>query len=159
VTAQDAPAAAGGTPAMAAHAAPPQPAQPPPQMVLFQMMSGYYVSCALYVAAKLCIADHLADGPRHYADLAKATSTHAPSLNRVMRLLASVDVFREEDAGKFALTPLGVLLRSGVPGSARAAALVWGGMTMRAWSELEYSVQTGKPAFHRVFGTDSFSYM
>ncbi|MGH7865549.1 MAG: methyltransferase [Candidatus Binataceae bacterium] len=138
---------------------PPQPAQPPPQMVLFQMMSGYYISCALYVAAKLCIADHLADGPRNYLDLAKAANAHAPSLNRVMRLLASVGVFREEDAGNFALTPLGELLRSGVPGSARAAALVWGGMTMRAWSDLEYSVQTGKPAFHHMFGMDSFSYL
>ncbi|MGH7949268.1 MAG: methyltransferase [Candidatus Binataceae bacterium] len=138
---------------------PPQPAQPPPQMVLFQMMSGYYISCALYVAAKLCIADHLADGPRHYADLAKVTQAHAPSLNRVMRLLASVGVLREEDAGNFELTPLGALLRTGVPGSARAAALVWGGTTQRAWGELLYSVQTGKPAFHHLFGMDSFSYL
>lgn len=144
---------------MESQTTPPQNTEAPPQMVLFQMMSGYYISCAIYVAAKLGIADLLGDGTRHYADLAKTTGTHAPSLNRLMRLLASVGVLREEDHGNFALTPMGALLRSGVPGSVRAAALVWGGMTMKAWGDLLYSVQTGKPAFHHVFGIDSFSYM
>jgi hypothetical protein len=35
-----------------------------PPAVLLQMMTGYWVSQALYVAAKLSVADLLADGPR-----------------------------------------------------------------------------------------------
>jgi hypothetical protein len=36
----------------------------------------------------------------------------------------------------------------------RAAALLVGGITQRAWSDLLYSVETGEPAFGRVFGQD-----
>jgi len=59
------------------------------------------------VAAKLGIADLLANGPRSSGDLAELTKAHAPSLYRVLRLLAALDVFREQPSGYFALTPLG----------------------------------------------------
>jgi SAM-dependent methyltransferase len=123
------------------------------------MATAYYVSQAVYVAAKLGIADQLSDGPRHHDDLAKATRTHGPSLNRVLRLLASAGVLSEEADGHFALTPIGQCLRSGVPGSMRAATLLFGGRTQQTWSELLYSVQTGEPAFPRLWGADSFSFM
>ncbi len=135
------------------------PPELPPSVALFRMASAHYVSRAVYVAAQLGIADLLADGPRPFEDLATATRTHAPSLNRLLRLLASVGVFAEEEGGRFALTPIGACLRSGVPGSMRALALLLGGAAQDAWRELPYSVRTGEPAFPHVFGTDSFSYM
>jgi hypothetical protein len=131
----------------------------PPPLALFRMLTGYYVSRAIHVAATLGIADQLAAGPRHYDDLAKVTGTHAPSLHRVLRLLTSVGVFIEEEGGRFALTALGQCLRGGVPGSMRATAIVFGGLTQDAWAELLHSVKTGEPGFPRVFGTDSFAYM
>ena len=54
----------------------------PPPATLLQMMIGYWVSQALYVAAKLGVADLLADGPRPAGVLASATQTDAPSLRR-----------------------------------------------------------------------------
>jgi len=131
----------------------------PPPMALFRMVSGFYVSRAIYVAARLGIADLLAAGPRSHGELAKATGTHASSLRRVLRLLASVAVFAEEADGSFALTPIGACLRTGVPGSMHAVALLFGGITDKAWGDLLYSVETGDPAFNRVFGMDTFSYM
>nr|WP_210189818.1 methyltransferase dimerization domain-containing protein [Mesorhizobium prunaredense] len=86
------------------------------------MITGYHVSRAIHVVAKLGIADHLSEGPRHVDDLAKATGTHARSLKRVLRLLASVGLFTEETDGRFALTPVGACLRAGAPGSMRPAA-------------------------------------
>ena len=133
--------------------------QIPPSFALFRMVTGYYVSRAIYVVAKLGIADHLSEGPRRVDDLAAATGTHAPSLKRVLRLLASVGVFTEEADSRFALTPIGACLRAGVPGSMRAAALLFGGVTQQAWGDLQRSVETGEPAFRRVFGMDSFDYM
>ena len=133
--------------------------QIPPPFALFRMVTGYYVSRAIYVVAKLGIADHLSEGPRRVDDLAAATGTHAPSLKRVLRLLASVGVFTEEADSRFALTPIGACLRAGVPGSMRAAALLFGGVTQQAWGDLQRSVETGEPAFRRVFGMDSFDYM
>ena len=43
-----------------------------------------------------------------------------------MRMLASVGVFTEEPRGKFALTPLGEMLKTDVPGSMRAMAMMLG---------------------------------
>jgi O-methyltransferase domain/Dimerisation domain len=131
----------------------------PPPFVLFRMVTGYYVSRAIHVAARLGIADLLAEGPRDHDELAKATGTHADSLRRVLRLLASAGVLLEEEDGKFALTPIGACLRSGVPGSMRAAALLFGGITQQAWGDLLHSVETSEPAFRRAFGMDPFDYM
>src|SRR5262245_10368390 len=131
----------------------------PPPMALFRMASGFYLSRALYVAAKLGIADLLAHGPRSHDELAEATKMHAPSLRRVLRLLASAGVFSEEGDGRFTLMPIGPCLQADVPGSMRSVVLRFGGITDKAWSDLLYSVQTGEPAFHHVFGMDSFSYM
>jgi SAM-dependent methyltransferase len=130
----------------------------PPQLALYQMAVGHYFSRAIYLSAKLGIADLLKDGPRDYRDLAKLTETHAPSLNRVMRLLASAGVFAEHENGKFALTPMGECLRSGVPGSSRAMAMLFAGdRVQQNWQDLEYCVRTGEPAYRRRGITDPFA--
>jgi orsellinic acid C2-O-methyltransferase len=135
-----------------------QPLGQPPNVVLMQLMMGFYVSRAIYVAARLGLPDLIAGGTQASEQLAAATATHAPSLRRLMRWLASVGVFVEQEDGSFTLTPVGECLRSDVPGSMRAGALLFTGITQDAWKDLLYSVQTGEPAFPRVFGTDSFSY-
>ena len=112
---------------------------PPP----YQLARGYYISRALLLVANLAIADLLKDGPRDYGDLAKSTGTHPPSLNRVMRLLASVGVFAEQENGNFALTSLGRCLRTGVPGSSRAMVMHFAGLRIQdSWRDLEDCVRT-----------------
>ena len=144
---------------MTTEAKPAKAAELPLRLALFQLVTGHYVSHAIYVAAKLGIADLLAGGPKHFEELAKATGTHAPSLNRLLRLLASVGVFAEQENGSFALTPVAELLRSDTPGSSRHVAMLFVGPLMRSWNELLHSVQAGEPAFARAFGTDPFKYM
>jgi orsellinic acid C2-O-methyltransferase len=123
----------------------------PPPLLLYQMAVGHYVSRALHLAAKLGLADLLADGARHYGDLASATSTHAPSLNRLLRLLASIGVFEEQQDGRFALASVGQFLRAEVPGSMRALVMLFAGSGIQeSWGELEYCVRTGQPAFRRT---------
>jgi SAM-dependent methyltransferase len=125
--------------------------------MLYQMAVGHYVSRALHVVVKLGIPDLLADGPRHSGDLAQATATHAPALNRVLRLVASVGVLEEQENGRFALMPLGEHLRTGVPGSMRASVLLFAGPRIQdAWKDLEYCVHTGEPAYRRRGITDPF---
>ncbi len=133
----------------------------PPGLALYQMAIGHYVSRALYLAAKLGLADLLEDGPRDFRDLARASETHAASLNRLMRLLASVGIFEELDGGRFALQPLGEMLRSDVPGSMRASVMLFAGVGIQdGWKELEYCVRTGEPAFRRTApDADPFSRM
>jgi O-methyltransferase domain len=127
-----------------------QSASEPPGLALYKMSIGHYVSRALALAAKLGVCDLLQEGPRHYDDLARATATHGPALNRVMRLLASIGIFEERDSGNFALTSLGQLLRTDVPGSMRSMVLLFAGAGVQdAWKELEYCIRTGEPWFRR----------
>jgi SAM-dependent methyltransferase len=131
----------------------PSNADVPPPVAMLQMISGFWISRAIYVAAKLGIADHLRDGHRTVDELAAATGTHAPSLYRVLRALASVGVFTEDEKRGFALTPLAETLRTDVPGSLRAFATVeLGEEHYPAWGELLHSVRTGEIAFDRAFG-------
>jgi hypothetical protein len=133
----------------------------PPGIALYQMGIGHYISRALYLAAKLEIADLLRDGPKSAGELALATETDASALRRVLRLLASVGVFEERADGRFALQSLGELLRSDVPGSMLASVKLFTGIEIQdSWKELEYCVRTGEPALHRHSpGADPFEQM
>jgi len=130
----------------------------PSPVALLQMMTGYWSSQAVYVAAKLGLADRLADGPKSAKELAAATDTDPSSLYRVMRALASVSVFTETSSGHFGLTPMADLLRSGTPESMRTLAMVYAEELYRAWGDFLYSVRTGKPAFDHMFGMNAFEY-
>jgi precorrin-6B methylase 2 len=133
----------------------------PPGIQLYQMAIGHYVSRALDLAARLGVADLLAARPLPATELAAKTDTNAAALRRVLRLLASVGVFSEGERGDFALTPLGELLRSDVPGSARASVMLFAGVGIQdSWKELEYCVRTGLPAFRKQSpDADAFSSM
>jgi O-methyltransferase domain/Dimerisation domain len=126
---------------------------------LMKLANGYQVSQALHVAAKLRIADLLQEGPRHADELARATGTHAPSLHRLLRALASLGVF-VEDQGRFRLTPLAEPLRSGARWSVRAA-VTWYGepWNWQPWGSLLHSVRTGQTAFDQVYGVGYYEYL
>jgi hypothetical protein len=129
-------------------------------MRMLTMSFGGITAQAVGVAAQLGIVDHLAKGPRTAAELAAATGTHAPSLYRLLRALASLDVLVEDAEGRFSSTPLGDTLRSGVPGSVRAPVVMGTVPTMTlAAAEMLHTVQTGEPAFDHVFGAPFFDYL
>jgi len=100
--------------------------QLPPEAVLPQMILGGLMQKSIWVAAKLGIADLIAEKPHTAEQLAAATDTHAPSLYRVLRTLASTGVFAENSGGKFELTPIAELLRSDTPNSMRDYAIMMG---------------------------------
>ena len=60
----------------------------PPHVQLIQMGIAGWVSAVVYHAAKMKLADRLADGPKDAAQVAAATNTHAPTMHRFMRTLA-----------------------------------------------------------------------
>ncbi|MCA9076470.1 MAG: methyltransferase [Planctomycetaceae bacterium] len=132
---------------------------PSPEQQLDRMITGYWISQAIYAAAKFGIADHLTSGPRSVEALADATSTNPDALYRLLRALASVGIFAEGEERQFSLTPLAEPLRSDVPGSKRALALMSGDEQFRAWGEIEYSIRTGEIAFDQVFGQPIFDYL
>lgn len=140
---------------------------------MLRLASSFFISNVIYVAAKLGIADLLAQGPRTGTQLAHATNTHAGALRRVLRFLVNYGILNEQDTSAanstgspensldplFSLTPLGATLRADVPGSVRAGVLLHGGLTQPAWNDLLYSVTTGEPSFPHVYGKNSFEYL
>jgi hypothetical protein len=133
--------------------------QPPARQRLAGLIGGYYLAQALFVVARLGIADRLADGPEHAGQLARVTRTHARSLHRLLRTLASCGIFAEDDAGRFRLTDLAGWLRGDVPGSLREEAIAVGETHYAAFGELLHSVRTGRPGFDRAFGMPWFDYL
>jgi hypothetical protein len=132
----------------------------PPHVEMIRMGTAYWVSSLVFTAAKIGLADHLADGAKSAAELAAATHTHPRSLHRFMRTLASFNVLAHNEDGTFALTELGATLRTGAPGGARATVLTMAGPgPWRAFSEFQYSLETGKPAADKVMGMNFFDYL
>jgi O-methyltransferase domain/Dimerisation domain len=132
---------------------------PPPHVQLVQMAMAHWTSHIVYVAAKLGLADHLAKGPMSAEQLAERTTTHAPSLYRLMRTLASLGIMSEDDSHRFSLTPVGDAMKSGAPGSARATILtIASPWWATGFGELMYSVQTGKSGFEKMTNMPIFDW-
>jgi len=123
--------------------------------VLRQMVDGFRLSQAIYVAVELGIADQLSRGPRGTADLACLTGARHDALHRLLRALAAAGIFHEDEGQLFSLTPLGTGLCSGVPGSQHDwARYSVGPPAWRAWGRLLESVRSGESAFQGAHGMD-----
>src|SRR5688572_10591464 len=89
-----------------------------------QLLTGFIPAQALAVAAELGLADRLSDGPKTSGELAQLTGTDARTLFRLMRFLASLGIFRADDAERFSLTPMAELLKSDATDSMRSMARI-----------------------------------
>lgn len=127
---------------------------------LMEMLFGFMTSQAISVAAKLGIADLLEVEAKTADELAKATGAQARPLYRLLRALASVGIFAEDDAGRFQLTPLAEPLRRGAPESLCDFAIFLGAdWHWHAWTSLAHSTLTGQPAFEHSYGKAYFDYL
>ncbi len=123
-------------------------------------MLSYYQTQMIYVAVKLGIPDLLAGRPRSAAELAPEVHAHPGALFRLMRALASLGIFSQDEQDKFALTELSRLLCAATPGSLRPFALSYGEpWWWSTWGDLLHSVQTGENAFNHVHGTSLFEFL
>lgn len=131
-----------------------------PPSTLMPLITGFMPARVVYVAAHLGIADLLAGGAKTAETLACETETHAPSLHRLLRALASLGLLDEIEPGRFVLTAAGAHLRTSVPGSLRNLALMFGGeQSWRSWGDLLHSVRTGESATQHLYGLDSFEFL
>jgi hypothetical protein len=114
---------------------------------------GALAAQAIYCAARLGLADHLAQGIDRVDCLATATNTHPGALRRLLRALCSLEVLVEEHDGRFSLTELGLTLRAEDASAVHPWAIMLGApFVWRPWGRLLETVQTGEVAFDRIFG-------
>lgn len=126
---------------------------------LLRLITGYRLTQALYVVAKLGLANLLVAGSKSAEQLAKETSVDPDRLHRVLRALAAHGVFAVDGDGRFQLNPLGELLQTNAPGSMAAMTILQGEEPYRAFGDLLHTVTTGETAFDHLFGMGHFDYL
>ena len=130
----------------------------PAHVQMIQMGTAYWLSSLVYTAAKIGLADHLANGARSASDLAGVTKTNPRALHRFMRTLASFGILRQHDDDTFALTELGATLKrdGGAYATVLTLASPW---AWQSFGKFQYSLETGKPAIEKVVGMGIFDYL
>lgn len=128
------------------------------ELALLRMAQGYRLSQALYVAAKLGVADVLAAGALGVESIADAVGAQSAELRRVLRALSASGVFAEMEDGRFELNDPAADLKSDAPARTRDVVINFGEEMYRAFGELLHSVRTGETAFDAVYGRPLFDY-
>lgn len=136
-----------------------QPMLPPP-VQLFEYLLGFMKSQAIHVAAKLKIADQLKNGPKPVEEIADAVNVDRDTLYRLLRALAGMGVFSEQEDRIFGLTPMASALLSDIPGSLQPFAVMIGDRSWwGSWGDLFYSVKTGESAIDHLLGMTFNDYL
>jgi len=131
----------------------PAQAKLPPPLAMMQLLFGKQLTYSLSGVARLGVADHMDGTAKPVEHIAAACGAHAPSLYRVMRMLASFGVFNEGPPRHFALTPVGELLKTGAPGSLRHMAMMFGEeFSTRAYEHFASCLRTGGDGVSEAYG-------
>jgi len=126
---------------------------------VMQLTTCYWTSRCLHVVAELGVADLIGDQPQSTEALAKASGTQPRALYRVLRLLASVGIFKWEQ-GAWDQTEASCFLRSDHPGSLRDYVRMLGLPAFwSAFGDLDHSVRTSEPAFAKCHPEGVFGYL
>jgi hypothetical protein len=131
-----------------------------PAGFLLQLSGQLLLLRCVGVAAELRLADRLESGPQDCETLAAAAGVDARGLYRVLRLLASHEVFAEQADGRFALTPRAECLVSTRPGSLYP-------LFCRGWQDISWDAIRALPdalasreiAFELAHGQRFFDYL
>jgi hypothetical protein len=124
-------------------------------MTIVEMVNASAMVQALYVAARLGLADILGDRVLPWREIAARAEADPDATRRLLGALAAAGICSEDD-GQFALTPVGQHLRADVEGSVRAYVLHWAGSMWPVWGSLFHAVKTGRSPRALVTGQKPF---
>ena len=126
---------------------------------LFGLINAGWTTQVIATAVKLGLIDAMASGPASVQALAEAVQAHAPSVDRLLRATASLELCMQNAAGDFSLTPTGSLLRADRADSLCAWAELGGGRIWAQWGRLGESVRTGHSIRKLTLPDDDFSHL
>lgn len=137
---------------------------PDDEQRFLRLLGGKWITAAIAAAARLGVAPLLVDADGHDRPLgvdaiAERLGAHAPSLERLLRVLAAEGLLTIDDTegDRFALTELGRQLLPDAMGS--LAAFVGMPFMWDPWSALPQAVRTGETAFEQTYGRSLFTYL
>ena len=126
---------------------------------LLDLIQSHRVTAAIYVAAKLGIADLLSSGPKPLAELAKATGADQPALARLLTALSAIGICAPVGEDRYALTEVGAALDGAAKPSFKGWAIFEGEMLSKSWSGMLETIMTGKTAAQLLGLNNSFDLM
>ncbi|MQA72742.1 MAG: methyltransferase [Solirubrobacterales bacterium] len=130
-----------------------------PQELIRRVLFSFWLSRAVWLAARLRLADAIGAGPTPTAEIARLSGTDPESCKRLLDALAAAGLLRSDERGRYGPTPASDLLRSDHPRSQRGLIdVLLGGEQFEAWGALETSLRTGRPAFDVRHGASWIDY-
>ena len=124
-----------------------------------QLAWGFVIARAVHVAAKFGLADKVSPEGTTAADIAAALNLNPDRLYRLMRLLASYEIFDEKQPQIFYPTPLSDVLRTDAPVSIRSATHLVTKSMWQAHSVLDHCIKTGGDAYSELYNKGVFDYL
>ncbi|MGK5638811.1 methyltransferase [Streptomyces sp. URMC 126] len=127
---------------------------------LLGLVMGGFTSATIGAAARLGVADALADGPATGGELAKKVDADPDALEALMKAVTALGVFARDEEGRYTNSPLSEQLRSDHPESIRhLASLLCGLYTQAASGGLTQAVRTGTSVMPHAFGVSLYEYL
>lgn len=126
---------------------------------LLGTLAGTWTAQACSVFAILGLPDRMAAGLGTPDELAAATDADPSALRRLLAALADAGILRETGPDRYELSPVGEHLRSDVPGSVHATAVMYGQEVYRSFGALLETMRTGRPGFTDLFGLPFYEYV
>lgn len=129
-----------------------------PPLQIMRLGLGNQASAVLATAARLGIADHVADGPKTVGELAERTGANPESLLRFMRAAAAFGLCEIVDSKTFGPTPMSECLRVG-PNSLQGFALGMGQPGhLRPFEHLFTGVMENRSVARDALGMEMWEY-
>lgn len=127
---------------------------------LLSLVMGGFTSATIGAAARLGVADALANGPATGAELAKAVGAEPDALESLMKAVTALGVFARDEEDRYINSPLSEQLRSDHPESIRhLASLLCGLYAQAAAGGLTQAVRTGTSVMPHAFGVSLYEHL
>jgi hypothetical protein len=124
---------------------------------LLSLIGAGWTTQIVHAAAELGIADILGDDAVGHPEVARRTGANPDAMHRLLMALCTINVCEETADRRFALAPMGQLLRADHPQTIRAWAIWWGTQMWSDWAGLLSSLRTGRSVRAQTPGGDGFA--
>jgi hypothetical protein len=118
---------------------------------ILDMVNGFQRTCVLVAAVELGVFEALATGRRDAEALAAELGVDRPTLSRLLRALAVLQLASLDDSGAMLTSSGRLLLKGGFASGVAAWISLIGGEYLSLWGRLSDSVRTGEPIFDKIF--------
>jgi len=126
---------------------------------IFSLLKTIIFARALFVAADLNIAEHLALKPMSVDEIATVTHTQKVPLRRLLYFLELHDVFKKQDDGNYCLTDFSKTMCADASNTIKPFLVHDDETRWNSFGNLGYSITTGKASFDMLYGVDYFAHL